>query len=313
MIGGDALRGRRVLVPRGGAVGERLADGVRRRGGDPVIVPLVETAPPEDPAALAAAAARWNRGDYDWLVVTSANGAAAIAEAGARPGPGRVAAVGPATADALREHGFAVAVAPDGDFSAAGLATALLAALDGTGPARLLLPLSELAGTALQAALAEAGHRPERVTAYRTLPARDGAPGEQLLDGGAPSAPDVDAILVLSGSGARELARRFAPLPAHVRLAAIGRPTALALAEHGLRADVVAAEQTSDGLLDALAAALAATPPGPPRPPAPAAAGPDRTPGPSAPAAAGPDPTASPPAPAAADPTPADRPEGPPA
>ncbi|WP_024356488.1 uroporphyrinogen-III synthase [Leucobacter chironomi] len=253
--GAPDLTGCRILVPRGGAAGERLAAEIRARGGLPVIAPLTTTAPPQHPAALAAAVESWNRGDYDWLVVTSANGAHAVVAAGARPGAGSVAAVGPATAEPLREHGFAVDVQPERDFSAVGLADALLAVLDRVDrpeeARRVLLPLSEIAGAELEHALAAAGHAPHRVTAYRTLPTPRDPRFEAEVRGGA-----VDAILVMSGSGAAETARRFDPLPESTRLVAIGGPTAQALAAHGLRADAVATRHTSDGLLDTLAAIL---------------------------------------------------------
>lgn len=259
------LAGCRILVPRGGEAGERLAAEIRERGGIPMIAPLTVTAAPEHPAALAAAVERWNRGGYDWLAITSANGAHAVADAGARPGAGSVAAVGPATAEALRERGFAIDARPEHDFSATGLAEALLATLgsgqagsgsDPAGPGapaqRVLLPLSEIAGDELERALAAAGHTAERVTAYRTIPAaRDPRLEAQVRAGG------VDAILVMSGSGAAEAARRFSPLPESTRLVAIGQPTARALADHGLSADAVSPRHTSTGLLDTLAATLA--------------------------------------------------------
>lgn len=261
------LAGCRILVPRGGEAGERLAAEIRERGGIPMIAPLTVTAAPEHPAALAAAVERWNRGGYDWLAITSANGAHAVADAGARPGAGSVAAVGPATAEALRERGFTVDARPEHDFSATGLAEALLATFgSGSGPAgsgsgpvgpgapaqRVLLPLSEIAGDELERALAAAGHTAERVTAYRTIPAaRDPRLEAQVRAGG------VDAILVMSGSGAAEAARRFSPLPESTRLVAIGQPTARALADHGLSADAVSPRHTSTGLLDTLAATLA--------------------------------------------------------
>lgn len=293
------LTGRRILVPRGGATGERWAAAIRERGGEAIVVALTETAPPEDPSALAEAVERWNRGAHDWLVLTSANGAHAVADAGARPRDAEVAAVGPATAEALRERGFTVTLQPEHDFSAAGLAAALLDRIGGAAsgavgadPAtarsagavdarRLLLPLSEIASTELELALAAAGHAPERVTAYRTVPAPRDAPREAEIAAGG-----VDAILVLSGSGAAEVAQRFGPprtgapggaLPGGALLAAIGAPTARALAAHGLRADAVAARHTVDGLLDALAERFAdpASPSGVPDPVVPGPAEPD--------------------------------------
>src|SRR4051794_12957709 len=47
---------------------------------------------------------------YDWLVVTSANGARELARRGATAN--RIAAIGPATAEVLRAHGFRVDLVP---------------------------------------------------------------------------------------------------------------------------------------------------------------------------------------------------------
>ena len=256
------LGGARVLVTRGGEAGERDAAEVRARGGSPVQAPLTVIAPPLDSARLEAAAAAWNRGEYDWLLVTSANAADAFAAAGARafktsrPGAPRVAAVGPATADALRAHGFHPALAPSSDYSAVGLAEAVLELPAGTAQ-RFLLPVSELADRTLESALEGAGHRVDRVTAYRTQPAPRDAEVESSVRAG-----EVDVILVLSASGAREVARRFTPLPAATRLAAIGAPSGRALAEHGLAADVIADPHTVSNLLDRVAHALFPSTPG---------------------------------------------------
>ena len=58
-----------------------------------------------------------------------------------------------------------------------------------------------------------------------------------------------DCVIVTSANGARELARRMTAPPAAI--AAIGPGTASALAEVGLRADVVADVHTQEGLVDA--------------------------------------------------------------
>ncbi|MBK0417821.1 uroporphyrinogen-III synthase [Leucobacter sp. CSA1] len=248
------LRGVRILVPRGGGAGARASASIRALGGVPLEAPLIEIVPPSEPGPLIAAAERWNLGEYDWLAVTSANGAAAAADAGARPRPDRrVAAVGPATAEALRARSFEVAAAPERDYSGSGLAAALLDVIGPASgrPSRILLPLSEIADDTLERALRDAGHCPERVTAYRTIPAPPATEAEAAVADGV-----VDAILVTSGSVAREVARRFPALPAAVVLAAIGEPTARALERCGIPAHVVADEHTVPGLLAALAAAL---------------------------------------------------------
>ncbi|MGH2901205.1 MAG: uroporphyrinogen-III C-methyltransferase, partial [Solirubrobacteraceae bacterium] len=62
------LFGRRVLVARAEGQGSELALELRRRAAEPVTVPLLELAPPEDGAPLAAALAR--AAEYDWIVYT---------------------------------------------------------------------------------------------------------------------------------------------------------------------------------------------------------------------------------------------------
>ncbi|WP_336660557.1 uroporphyrinogen-III synthase [Leucobacter sp. USHLN153] len=260
------LDGVRVLVTRGGAAGERDAAEVRRRGGAPILAPLTEIVPSERPELLREAAEGWNRGDFDWLLMTSANAVDAFVAAGGRgpTGSQRVAAVGPATAEALRGHGMDPDLVPAADYSAVGLGAAILdrfatasrATGASAGSVRALLPVSEIADHTLEFALSEGGHEVTRVTAYRTVPAPRDAQIEDRVTAG-----EVDVILVLSGSAAREVARRFAPFTrSRPLLAAIGGPSARALATHELAADVVADPHTVSNLLDRVANALERTP-----------------------------------------------------
>lgn len=251
------LTGLRILIPRGGDLGAALYEKVLDRGGVPTIAPLLETAPPSDPARFAGAVARWNAGDYDWLVVTSATTATALAAAGAEP-RGKVGAVGPVTAAAIQELGFRLHVMPGRDYSGRGLAESLLAALPdpeapGAHPARVLLPVSELADDTVERALRAAGHQVDRVAAYTTAMTDEIAGLRARVGVG-----DFDVVLATSSSAARAIAERLTPLPRAVRVAAIGDPTAQALAGLGLSTDIVAASSTTDGLLDAVSVALIA-------------------------------------------------------
>lgn len=270
-----SLAGFRVHVLRGGDWGDGVAAGIRARGGTPVITELLRIRPAPDSETLRSAASEWNLGRYDWLLMTSANAVAAFVAAGGRPrAGGRVAAVGPATADALEQQGFEVDVVPDSRFSAVGLAESLRARLASLGERgdSLLLPVSDLADSTLEGALQADGHRVERITAYQTVSAapesdpfgvtpisdgeaRDTAPGPALRD----------AILVTSASAARAIAEHLTPLPPGTIIAAIGDPTATALGAAGLPVDVVAATHTVPGLLDALEnliSGFSASPPG---------------------------------------------------
>lgn len=272
---GDSLTGLRVHVLRGGAWGAAVADRIRAAGGVAVITELLRIEAATDPAPLHAAADGWNRAAYDWLVMTSANGVEAFAAAGGAPrAGGRVAAVGPATAEALERHGFAVDLMPRDRFSAVGLAGAFAAhsGVDAESSdlrdAELLLPISEIADHVLENDLRGLGHRVTRVDAYRTVtvspdgdpfadvePVADVEPigGVELYGKVDPVRTPRSAVLVTSSSAARALAEHLAPLPNDTLLAAIGDPTARTMHDLGLRTDVVATTHTIPGLLTALA------------------------------------------------------------
>ncbi|MHA3723309.1 uroporphyrinogen-III synthase [Leucobacter sp. HY1910] len=252
-----SLAGLRILIPRGGDLGAALHEKVLDRGGSPRIARLLETAPPSDPAAFTTAIERWNLGEYDWLVVTSATTAAALAAAGAQP-HAKTAAVGPVTAAAIQALGFRLHVMPGRDFSGHGLAQSLLAALPDltvaeNKPARVLLPVSELADVTVEQALRAAGHVVHRVAAYTTVTTPEIAGLRASVAAG-----EFDVVLATSSSAARAIADRLTPLPATTRVAAIGEPTARTLASCGLATDIVAEISTTDGLLDAVSIALIA-------------------------------------------------------
>jgi uroporphyrinogen-III synthase len=275
---GTPFAGLRVLITCGGDLGDRLAAQVRTLGGTPVLLPLTRIVPPADPAPLRRALSDCAADRFDWVLVTSANGAAALDGAAApvplsrsaswaAPGDARsrslhvgrasIGAVGPATADALASLGLPVDLVPESDYTARGLVRAFLARETGAAR-RVLLPVSEIAGSEVETALAAAGHDVTRVTAYRTLPAEPGPESISAVHG-------ADVLLVASGSAARALAallgsrgdsgeaRRAAPI------AAIGDPTAAALEECGLRADAVAAAHTAQGLIAAAAELVSAS------------------------------------------------------
>ena len=126
-------------------------------------MPLIEIAEPLDGgAALRRALARLDA--FDWLVVTSANGAARVAAGGAAHPDVRLAAVGPATAAALADG----AGRPVDLVAAVPQAEGLLAEFP-PAPARVLLAQADRARRVLADGLAAAGHEVEAVAAYRTV------------------------------------------------------------------------------------------------------------------------------------------------
>jgi uroporphyrinogen-III synthase len=154
---------------------------------------------------------------YDWLVVTSRNGADELARRGVTAN--RIAAIGPATADALRSHGLRVD---------------LVAATHTQEGLREELP----EGTLLLAA-AE-GARQDVLDAdflplYRTIELR-------------PDVPQADVALLMSGSAARALAATGVRMP----VVAIGPQTAAEAGAAGLEVAAVAVTHDLDGLVEAL-------------------------------------------------------------
>lgn len=240
---GTSLRGLRVLVPRGGDWGDAVAADLRARGAEPLVVPLIGFAPPADPGPLDTAIDGLRRGEFDWLVVTSATTVEALVERGATvPARTRVAAVGAATRSALERAGVGVHLVPASDHSARGLADELP-----PDAGRVLLPHSDLAESELADALAARGAQVTAVVAYRTV----AAPVDEATRA---QARQLDAVLVTSGSVARQVAEQLGPLAPHTIVACLGPRTAAEARLAGLDVVVVATERGMRALLDGLTA-----------------------------------------------------------
>ena len=194
----------RVLVTR-----EELVARVEALGHEAVLCELIRVEPLGDEPVDA-------RG-YDWLVVTSRNGAHELGRRGVTAN--RIAAIGPATAEALRSHGLSVDLVA-ATHTQEGLRDELP---EGT----LLLAAAEGARQDVLAA--------DFLPLYRTIELR-------------PDVPEADVALLMSGSAARALARAGAHLP----VVAIGPQTAAEARAAGLDVVAVAASHDLDGLVEAL-------------------------------------------------------------
>jgi uroporphyrinogen-III synthase len=201
----------RVIVTRPRAQAGPLVARLEALGAEVVECPLIEIERVSDEPVDAAG--------YDWVVVTSPNGADEIARRG-RNLP-RVAAIGPGTAEALRAHGIEPALVP-----AESTQEGLLRAFP-RPPGRVLFAAAE---GARMAPVEELGA--DFVALYRT----------RLLT---PSPPQGDVVLLASGSAARAYAATGGTAPA----LSIGPETTRVARSVGL---VVAAEASShdlDGLV----------------------------------------------------------------
>jgi uroporphyrinogen-III synthase len=255
-----ALAGWRVAVTRPRAGADQLADALRRRGAIPVFLPLVQTVPAQDPAPLMTAARRLE--SYDWVVLTSANGARFLRDAlrAAGKGPafhGRVAAVGPATAAAAAELlGWAADVVPP-DFVGSALTAAMAAAAPLQG-ARVLWPRARGAREELPRDLQAAGAALDAPEAYGTEP----VPASARRISGLATEGTLHAVTLTSPSAARCLAG--AQPPGSLLIAVIGPSTAGVARQHGLTVHVEPTQHTVPGLVAALARHVRGLiPPGP--------------------------------------------------
>jgi uroporphyrinogen-III synthase len=164
-VEGGPLTGVRVVVTRAGHQAGPTVAAFEDAGARVALLPLLEVVPPEDPGPFEAALADLAR--FDWIAFTSSNAVAAVLDRVASLPEGvRLASVGGATSDALRERGVEpgrIEVEAE-DSRAEGLAEALVPSL--TSGARVLLPQAADARPALEEALRADGARPLRVDAY---------------------------------------------------------------------------------------------------------------------------------------------------
>jgi uroporphyrinogen-III synthase len=196
------LSGRRVLVTRSVRQTGKLSAGLRALGATPVEVPVLEIIPPESYAPLDDALRHLDR--YDWLILTSTNTLQAIrarcAFFGINPANAtglNVAAIGRATGESARAHGFRLEVVPEAQVSES-LVFSLGERVRGK---RVLLPQASITREVIADALTAAGAMVDVIEAYRNvLP--EAAP-EQLRQA---LAATIDVATFTSSSSAIHLA-----------------------------------------------------------------------------------------------------------
>jgi uroporphyrinogen-III synthase len=204
----------KAIVTRPLAQARRLVEALERAGVEAVECPLIEIERTSDEPI--------DGTGYDWLIVTSPNGADEIARRG-RNLPA-IAAVGPGTAEALRAHGLEPAFVP------------VESSQDG-----LLREFPRPAGRVLFAAAEGARRRPidalgaDFVPLYRT----------RLLR---PEAPAGDVVVLASGSAARAYAAIGGRAPA----VSIGPETSRVARALGLEVVAEASSHDLDGLVAAV-------------------------------------------------------------
>ena len=200
-----------------------------------------------NPAPLAAALARIET--FAWIVFASRHAAAAVlARMARKPARLRVAAVGKATAQVLRQRGWTVDLVPEEGNAAALIAAFAAQWTPADAGTRILYPASSRALPTIAAGLTQLGAEVTQVEAYRTEAAQLDIEDCRAWIGRA----TIGAVTFASPSAVSELAHAlgrddFARLLSGAAAVAIGRTTALEVSALGHDA-VVADSATLHGL-----------------------------------------------------------------
>lgn len=252
-----ALYGWTVLVPRTKDQAGEMSDRLVGHGALPIEVPTIAVEPPRSPAQMERAVKGLVDGRFQWVVFTSTNAVRAVWEKfnefglDARAFSGvKIACVGQATAERVREFGINPELVPTGEQSSLGLLDEFPPYDEIFDPVnRVLLPRADIATETLAEGLRELGWEIEDVTAYRTVRA---APPpahtrEMIKTGG------FDAVCFTSSSTVRNLVGIAGKPHARTIVACIGPKTAETAAEFGLRVDVQPEVAAVGPLVEALA------------------------------------------------------------
>jgi uroporphyrinogen-III synthase len=260
------LAGKRIVISRARDQAAVLSFSLRQLGAEVLEIPFIEIRPPASFQPLDDALLEIN--GYDWLILTSVNGVKALAGRIQHLGLDalnfihlKVAAIGPATEQALEEQQFQVDVVPD-KYVAEAVVSSLRAQVKGQ---RILLVRAKVARDVIPEELRRAGAVVNVVEAYETVapPASRARLQAALQDG----AHKPDVITFTSSSTVRNFVSLAElpvvrggtrpPLLQNVKLASIGSVTSQTLRELGLPVDIEAKEFTIPGLVRAIVAAFA--------------------------------------------------------
>ena len=232
------LHGLTIAVTRARAQASPLAARLRELGADVIEAPAIrtESLPAEvpDPAG------------YDLLIATSPNGVrelfGRIRDARSLAGV-TVAAMGPGTARAFREHGIEADIVP-----ARSVAEGMVEALAGVEVRRALIARGKEGRDVLPDALRERGAHVVVLALYETVP-------EPLDDEAIQAVANADYVTFTSASTVRHLLDAAGAEALNgPKLASIGPATSAELRAHGREPDLEADPHTPDGLVDAVLA-----------------------------------------------------------
>jgi len=252
------LKGIRILVGRARHQAGALSSGLRKLGAQVVEIPFIEIHRPRSYKPLDAAVE--SIANYDWLILTSVNGAEAVWDRVKKNGVGKtqlrhlkITAIGPATKKAIESHGLKVHVVPK-EYVAESVVKSLRRKVVGK---RVLLARAKVARDVIPRELRKLGAEVDVVEAYETVIPRSSRVRLRAVLQKSKRRPHV--ITFTSSSTVRNfvslLEKQGEDARAYIRetkMASIGPVTSASLRELGLPVDIEAKEYTIPGLILAI-------------------------------------------------------------
>ena len=245
------LSGKRIVVTRSRKQAGLLSRQLRELGADVFELPTIRIEPPTDLRAFAELVQ--DAHSYDWIIFTSPNGVDAFFDLffklyhDAREiGGARIAAIGPATAQRVRDFHLQVDLQPEefvseaivGEFKKQG----------GVENLRILLARAERARDVLPKDLSALGAIVDEAFAYRTVPETRDVTGarRRFVEEGA------DLITFTSSSTVENFLALGLERPQGLKVASIGPVTSKTAREAGLGVDIEARRHDISGLVNAI-------------------------------------------------------------
>lgn len=249
------MQGKRVVVTRAAEQSGQLVEELKRKGAVPVVVPMVGFGPPERPELLDEVIRKAKQ--YDWMFLTSQNALRALRqrcdvlelELRAAFSGVKIAAVGPATAEAATGAGLEVAYVAT-KHQGVVLAKELADEVRGK---RVLLPRSDRANPELVEDLKRCDAEVAEVCAYKTIrPEQSELAAAKIAEAG------NDAVLFFSPSAVHHLQelvgnKDFLELSQRSVFAAIGPVTEEALRKAGVERVLLARDTSVSAVVNTLA------------------------------------------------------------
>ncbi len=257
------LAGTRILVGRARHQASSLSASLRSLGASVIEIPFIEIRKPQSYRPLDDALK--NIRNYDWLILTSANGVEAMWERVRKLRIARrqlkhlqIAAIGPATKKAIVKHGLKVKMVPE-EYVAESVVKGLRDKVNGK---RVALIRAKVARDVIPEELRAAGAEVEVVEAYESAVPEKSRARLRALMKNKTRRPHI--VIFTSSSTAKNFAELLGKVKAGalggVQFASIGPVTSATLRELQMPPTIEAREFTMGGLIRAIVLARYAEP-----------------------------------------------------